>query len=150
MKIDVIEGQDFNWDGTKLTYEGRLRWDNDGTGPSHGDPYHQSDTSLHHFGRPLNADIERYGVLPEQVAREIAPVVLGCQGYATYKGKRVSLVLGDLGPKNREGEGSTALLEALGVEASNEGGIDTASIFWEFYPGQPAVVDGVTYPLQAL
>jgi hypothetical protein len=151
MTLATIENESVTWDGTKLAFMGHGRIDDDGSGEAHNDPYHQSDTSLHHFGRPLNADVDFYAVLPEQLAREVAPIVLGCQGYATYKGTRYPLVLGDLGPRNRLGEISEALAIRMGINPNpNTGGDDNEDIFFEFYPGVPAVVNGTTYSLQSL
>lgn len=145
----VIENDSISWDGSVIRFKGRGRIDDDGTGSAHGDRYHQSDTSLHHFGRPLNADVDRYIVLPPQVVHGVAPIVLGSQAYVTYKGVRKPAVVGDVGPKARLGEISTSLAGDLGINQNpNTGGDDNDDLSYEVYPGVPAKVDGVTYSLQ--
>lgn len=145
----VVENESISWDGEVIRFRAKGRIDNDGTGASHGDPYHQSDTSLHHFGRALNADTERYIVLPPQVVHSVAPIVLGCQAYVTYKGKRMSAVVGDVGPKARLGEISVALAQSLTINPNPiSGGVDTDNLFYEVYPGVRAVVDERVYDLQ--
>jgi len=147
--LTTIEGQPFYWDGKCLTFKGRARVDNDGTGPSHGDPDHQNDTSLHHNGKPLNADVDFFIVIPEQIPAMLKPIFLGCQCYVTYKGKRVPAVCGDEGPRGREGEDSDALLLELGLSDNPfSGGDDLPDVDYEVYPGVPAVVNGITYALQ--
>lgn len=147
--LDTIEGQPVTWDGTKIRYRGACRVDNDGTGSAHGDPYHQNDTSLHHNGKPLNADIDFYTVIPAHLVKMVAPVVYGCQAYVTFKGNRVACVVGDGGPKKRLGECSNAVCRALGLSDNPiSGGSDLQSFDYEILPGVPAVANGVHYVLQ--
>ncbi len=123
--------------------------DVDGSGSSHGDPYYQPDTSLHYQGKPLNADVERYIVVSLAIVDKITGVVLGSQARVTYRGKTVDAVVGDLGPTKTDGEASRAVALALGINPSPiNGGVDAPAVFYEFFPGVPAVVDGKTYSLQ--
>lgn len=147
--ILVVENESISWDGQVIRFRAKGRIDDDGTGPSHGDRYHQSDTSLHHFGRALNADEDHYIVLPPQVIHSVVPVVLGCQAYVTYRGKREAAVVGDVGPHSRLGEISVALAQSLSIDPNpNSGGVDSDDLFYEVYPGVPAVVGNKTYSLQ--
>lgn len=45
-----------------LTYNGKLKFDDDGHGLSHGDPNHQSTTWLQKNGKSLNPDYDSYVV----------------------------------------------------------------------------------------
>lgn len=47
-----------------LTYNGKLKLDDDGNGLSHGDPNHQSTTSLQKNDKSLNPDYDSYGIAP--------------------------------------------------------------------------------------
>ena len=148
--LATIEGQPVTWDGSVLRFKGRGRVDNDGSGPANGDPYHQNDTSLHHNGKPLNAEVDRFIVIPSQIIKMIAPIVLGSQAYVTYRGKTLPAVVGDIGPKSRLGECSTSLLRDFGINTNpNTGGIDTPELDYEIHAGVPAVVNGIKYSLQA-
>lgn len=147
--IAIIENDPITFDGTFITFKARGRIDDDGTGSAHGDPDHQDQTSLKHNGRFLNADTDRYIVVPPQVIQGVEPVVLGSQAWVTYRGKEVTAVVGDIGPHKRLGEMSISLAEALGINANaNTGGDDTDEILYRIQPGMPAVVDGIAYQLQ--
>jgi len=47
-----------------LTYNGQVKLDDDGTGPSHNDKHHKDDTSFHRNNKALNADTDSYVVAP--------------------------------------------------------------------------------------
>jgi hypothetical protein len=73
----------------------------------------------------------------------------------TKNNKSVEAVIADSGPRNKLGEISLACAKAIGVPAgegakypANSGGIDSHIIHYQLFPGVPAVVNGVTYPLQ--
>ena len=138
------------WDGKIMSFTGYLRVDDDGTGSADGDPDHQNQTSLRYKGASLNADLVAYGVIPESLLPLVAPEFMGCQGYCTYNGLRVPFVTADAGPKSRGGEGSRKLCGSFpGVSTdANNGGINQPVVLWQFLPGVPAVVDGITYALQ--
>jgi hypothetical protein len=157
--LDIIEQDPVTWDGTTIRFTARGRVDDDGTGPSHGDPCHQSETSLLYDGKPLDADVDPYIVLPPQIIAGVGPKVLGCQAWLTFRGNRYSAVVGDIGPHRRLGEDSIALITRMGIDADpNRGGDDLDEIEYEVLPGQPAqctiILDGLasirTYQLQAL
>ena len=44
--LATIEGCTITFDGSKVSFIGRARIDNDGSGPAQGDPCHQPETSL--------------------------------------------------------------------------------------------------------
>lgn len=151
MKIlDTIEHQKVIWDGVTMWFNGFGRIDNDGSGPAQGDKYHQSDTSLHYKGKPLDARIDRFCVIPGHLVNMVKPIVLGCQCYVTYNGVRLSAVCGDRGPHHRVGEISTALAIDLGINPDpNHGGIDEPILEYEILPGVPGVVGSRHYDLQS-
>lgn len=140
-----------HWDGKTLSFTGYFRIDDDGPGSSHKDPDHQGQTSLKQNGESINADLVPYGVVPLSVIGLVPPEFIGCQGYCTVNGLRKPFVTADAGPGDRGGEGSVKLAGSFpGVSTdANSGGINSPEVLWEFIPGQPAVVDDVTYALQA-
>jgi len=128
--------------------------DTDGSGPSHGDKYHQNETSLRYNGKPLNADEDLYFVLPPKVIRSVGPIVLGCQGLVVRLDTGVisRAVVGDVSndaPTRKLGEGSYALAKFLGVNPDpNTGGDSKAQYKFVFEPGQAARVGTKLYQLQ--
>lgn len=122
--------------------------DGDGTGPSHGDPDFQGDTSLHEHHSALNADEDQYIAIPPQIRDCVSEPVLGCQGHAKHGGKTAQFVVGDIGPKNKLGEVSIALANALGIPSSPTTGGTLEGVEYTIYPGQPANVNGKIYDLQ--
>lgn len=148
-----IEGENIalNNDGT-VTYLAKAAIDTDGSGPLHGDPDGQHRTSLQHNGKSLNADEDRYIVVPPQIIKGVGPVVLGCQGWACNRktGACSAAVVGDVGPHSKLGEVSVALAKALGINPSpTSGGEDSHIIEYTLTPGKPAEVNGKIYSLQA-
>ena len=142
--VDVLYEQD---PCEKCAWLSKMAIDGDGAGPSHGDPCYQFDTKLHNHGKPLNSDVDFYGVVPPQIIRRTKGIVMGCYGMATNTktGAKCAFVVGDEGPPDKIGEGSIALAKALGVQPSpTTGGTDEHIIYWEIWPGQAA--DG--YQLQ--
>lgn len=142
---------------TELSENGKVHFvadadiDDDGSGPSHGDQYHQGDTTLHLNGHPLNADVDRYIVVPPIICRSVKGMVLGCQATVTNRrnGCVKEAVVGDIGPSTKDGEISVALALALGINANpNTGGEDAAVIEYVIQPGVIAIVQGKTYELQ--
>lgn len=82
----------------------------------------------------------------------VAPIVMGCRAVLTNTENNTTIeaVVADGGNTNEMGEISYAAAKALGnlgtpLAVYNEGHLLTM----EIYPGTAAVVDGVTYPLQA-
>lgn len=150
--IDTIEGENINElnDGS-VTYRAKAAVDTDGSGPLHGDPCAQTDTSLHHNGKALNADVDKYIVVPPQIIKGVKEIVLGCQAHVqnTVNGMTTDAVVGDVGPHKKLGEMSVACATALGINPSpTSGGEDRHLIFYTLKPGVPALVDGKTYTLQ--
>lgn len=139
------------WDGITLSFTGYGRIDDDGPGSAHNDPDHQGQTSLRHNGASIDADTVRYAVIPLSLIPLVKGEFLGCQVWVTYKGIRVSAVCADAGPPKRGGEGSIALWKLFpGVNLdANTGGIDSPEVLYEFMPGFPAIVNGITYALQS-
>lgn len=126
--------------------------DTDGRGPLHGDPDAQADTSLHLDGRALNADIDRYIVLPPEIIVAVPGIVLGCQVFVinalTHQMTRA--VVGDVGPRGKLGEMSVACAQAIGIDPSpTTGGESRHVITYHVWPGIPARVEGTVYRLQA-
>lgn len=117
------------------------------------DPDYQSDTTLHYNGKALNTDEDSFAVLPKPLITAVKGIVLGCQGKATnlLNGKTFPFVVGDVGPTKKNGEGSRKLATALGINPDpNNGGMDTAHILYEWWPGKPALVDNRIYTLKSL
>ncbi len=137
-------------DGT-VTYHAKAAIDTDGSGPLHGDPCAQRDTSLHWQGRALNADEDKYVVVPPAIIKGVKGTVLGCQANLTNTrtGLTTEAVVGDIGPKAKLGEISVACATALGINPSPTSGGEAAHVvFYALKPGVPAVVDGKHYTLK--
>lgn len=128
--------------------------DCDGSGGNpDGDPYFQPDTSLHHNGKPLNAYEVPFIVLPPAALTGVGPMVLGCECWVLNRetGLWAVGVVGDIGPRTKVGELSVAMARAIGLPSNpNTGGTSNfEQILYRWKPGVPAVVNGVTYKLQA-
>ena len=90
-------------------------------------------------------------VICPELRNGVAPIVLGCRAVLTNTENNITIeaVVADGGNTNEMGEISYAAAQALGnlgtpLSVNNEGHLLTM----EIYPGVPAVVNGVTYPLQ--
>lgn len=139
-------------DDGRITYRAKAAVDTDGSGPLHGDPDAQADTSLHLNGKALNADEDIYIVAPPAIINGIPGIILGCQAMVTNtrNGFTTPAVVGDVGPNRKIGEVSVACARALGINPSpTKGGEDEHVIEYTIYPGQAAVVNGKSYHLQA-
>lgn len=125
--------------------------DCDGSGGNpHHDPYYQSDTTLHHDGRALNAEAVPFIVVPPIIRQKTKGVVMGCQARITNtrNGDTCMAVVGDIGPRTKTGELSCEAARRVGLSGNpNTGGTDSKIILYELWPGKPAEVDGVTYQL---
>ena len=75
-------------------------------GPAHGDPYHQSQTAYWNGGKCLNADVDKYIVVPPQIRSSVPGVVMGCQAKLTNLQTNVTTfaLVGDIGPSEKTGE----------------------------------------------
>ena len=125
----------------KVSYLAKSAIDGDGAGPRHGDPCYQPDTALHVNGHPLNADQDRYIVIPPVVRRRTRGIVLGCRATITHTvtGLKTEAVVGDVGPAAKLGEISIAATRAIGLDPSpTHGGISAHVIYYEIFPGQAA------------
>jgi hypothetical protein len=149
--IANIEGEDIiEHANGSVQWTSKMTIDSDGIGPHHGDKTAQDDTSLHYQGRPLNADEDRYIVVPPAIRDGVQGIVLGCRAVVFYKDKQTEAVVGDIGPKHKLGEASCACALVLGINPSPvSGGVDKHEVRYMIFPGRPAVVDGKKYELQA-
>lgn len=96
----------------------------------------------------VDSETVAYCVVPPAIIKGVRGIVLGCKARLNYSGKSVDAVVADVGPRTKIGELSIAAARALGIPSSpKSGGVDTASIHYEIFPGVPAVVNGVTYEL---
>lgn len=134
-----------------VQYQAKLAVDCDGSDNRHGDPCWQADTSLHHDGKPLDAESVPYVVVPPLVLQAVSGIVLGCQAQVTntVTGKRTKAVVGDVGPRRKLGEASCECARRVGLDGNpNRGGTDQHIVLYEIFPGTAAAVDGVTYTLK--
>ena len=121
-----------------------------GNNPDH-DPYWQPDTSLHYNGKAIDAETVSGIVVPGWLVKAVKGTVLGCKARATNLATMQSYdaVVHDTGPRNKDGEGTPYLAKKIGINSNaRRGGEDEPVILYEFWPGIPAVVDGITYTLQ--
>ena len=140
----------------RIHYVGRFMIDGDGRGPSYGDPDYQRTTTYKVNGESLDSSAEDYGVGYPQFILAVPELVLGCQGRLTHIPSGVSfpMVCGDVGPHDGRGEGSEALakrFQAAGVKidwSPTHGGDESLNWLWEWFPGQPALIDDVSYTLK--
>jgi hypothetical protein len=150
--IAIIENEVIReFDDNTVRFKAKAAVDTDGSGPLHGDPCAQRDTSLHWRGKPLNADEDRYIVVPPAIIQGVKGIVLGCQAYAKNikNGHETECVVGDVGPRKKLGEVSVATAKALGINPSpTSGGVDEHIIEYTLKPGVPATVNGKAYTLQ--
>jgi hypothetical protein len=127
---------------------------NDGCGPAHGDPHHQAMTAYYSGGREggkyLNADKDRYIVIPPQIRSMLPGVLMGCLGRVTNKKTHVveAGVIGEIGPDYTTGETAYCLAKKLNPSITHNSGDDHRIYLYEMWPDIPAVVQGFTYKLQ--
>jgi len=95
-----------------------------------------------------------YIVPPSHWRKLAVGVVLGCK--ATVKDITTGKVLNaagvmDFGPRTKLGEASIACAKFFGIPSSpKDGGTSQKRFIYTFFPGVPAVIDGVTYQLQPI
>ncbi len=100
----------------------------------------------------VDAETVPYGVLSPTIIQAVHRIVKGCRMRITNtrNGKSVEAVMADIGPRAKIGELSIAAARAIGIAHSpRSGGESEKVIKYEIWPGVPAVVNGVTYQLQA-
>ncbi len=117
---------------------------------ANGKPFPEADTRSY-----IDSNAVPGIVIPRALAKKLPGIVLGCQAWVTNlsvkDAKPVPAVCYDTGPNDELGEGSIDLNRALGLNPNARGGgTEDFIIKVEFYPGVPAVVKGVKYPLQRL
>lgn len=137
-------------DGSYVCFTSDLDICNDGTGPSHGDPYHQSQTAYWNGGKCLNADIDHYIVVPPQIRSMVPGVVMGCQARLTNTQTEVTepAVVGDIGPESKTGEAAYSLAKTINPAVTYNSGDTKKIYFYELWPDVPAQVKGKTYKLE--
>jgi Fungal chitosanase of glycosyl hydrolase group 75 len=141
-------------DGSYCSFTSDLDICNDGCGPAHGDPHHQSQTAYYSGGKEgdkyLNADVDKYIVVPPQVRSRLPGVVMGCRGRVTNLKTQVSVVgvVGEIGPDDKTGETAYCLAKLLNPMIEYNCGDSDEVYLYELWPDVPAVVDGFTYKLQ--
>jgi hypothetical protein len=147
--VAVIENESIvELDDKSVHWRAKAAIDSDGVGPHHGDHTAQDETT---YKPNLNADIDKYVVVPPLIRDGVVGVVMGCQAQVTntLDGRATEAVVGDIGPRKKLGEISCACASAIGLNPSPvSGGIDEHVIKYVIWPGKPAVVDGKTYRLQ--
>lgn len=141
-------------DDGSVTFRAKAAIDGDGAG---GNVWHepippwQGDTTLHLNGKALNPNLVPFIALPPAVILGVGPIVLGCKVrlWNLMTGVKIEAVVGDVGPKAKLGEISVEAARRLDIpESPISGGVDDHIVFTRFWPGVPAIVDGVKYGLQ--
>lgn len=149
--IAVIEGEEIvEHDDLTVTYKAKAAIDSDGVGPHHGDHTAQDETT---YKPDLNADVDKYIVVPPAIVAGVKGVVMGCQASVanTLTNQVTQAVVGDIGPHAKLGEISCACASAIGLDSSPvHGGVDQHVIQYILWPGVAAQVDGKDYVLQPL
>jgi len=122
----------------------------DGTGNHYNDQTPQDETAYYNGGKFLNADIDRYIVIPPQLRTMPDPVVLGCQAKLTRldTGKHHAAVTGEIGPDNKTGEAAICLAQYMNPDVTANSGDSRLIYFYELWPGKPARVGQKTYKLE--
>ena len=147
--IATIEGEPITeHDDGSVTFRAKAAIDSDGVGPHHGDHTAQDETT---YKPDLNADTDRYIVVPPAIRNGVKGVVIGCLAHVTNtkNGKHTAAVVGDIGPRKKIGEISCACASAIGLNPSPvSGGVDDHTIEYIIWPGVPAIVNGTYYKLQ--
>ena len=123
---------------------------NDGTGPSHGDKSYQPQTAYYNGGKYLNADKDRYIVIPPQIRNGVRPVVMGCKARITntVSGQSFSAMVGEIGPANKTGEAAYCLAKLANPSITYNTGDSKRIYKYELWPGVAAVVGDKTYKLE--
>ena len=101
----------------------------------------------------VDSETVNFIVVPPVIIRSVVGKVLGCRARVTRisTGKVIDAVVADSGPSKKDGELSIAAALALGIinRPTARIGCDDVDFLFELWPGIPAVVNGVTYPLQS-
>ena len=136
-------------DDGSVHFTSKAAIDSDGVGPHHGDRTAQDETT---YKPDLNADLDRYIVVPPAIRNGVKGIVIGSQAQVTNtkNALQTDAVVGDIGPHHKLGEISCACAKAIGLNPSPvNGGIDAHVIRYVIFPGVAAIVNGKIYKLQA-
>jgi len=122
----------------------------DGTGSHHGDNSPSDETAYYNGGKFLNADVDKYVVIPPQIRYGVDPVVMGCQAKLTRLDSMKSspAMCGEIGPETKTGEAAYCLARLINPKVSANNGDERLIYFYELWPGKAAVVDGKKYKLE--
>jgi peptidoglycan hydrolase-like protein with peptidoglycan-binding domain len=146
--------QEARQSGRDLYFKAGAAIDVDGSGPSHGDPYKQYQTSLSLKGGGYpNADKVPYFVLPPQVAKQYGAKV-GDLGLIRRGDQVIPAVFADVGPRKKIGELSRYAAQQLGIPASPISGGTNKGVEYLVFPGsrgpnRPSAADLTPEALQA-
>lgn len=141
-------------DSRHIAFVSNLDICNDGCGPDYDDPYHQAMTAYYsggiEGGQYLNADVDKYIVVPPQIRSIVPGVVMGCLGRATnlLTGVWSAGVVGEIGPDDKTGETAYCLAKILNPDIGHNSGDSELIYLYELWPDIPASIDGFTYRLQ--
>lgn len=143
-----------NKDKSYIQFVSDLDICNDGSGPAHGDDYHQAMTAYYSGGidggKYLNADKDKYIVVPPQVRAKVPGVVMGCRGRVTNlkTDVRKEGVVGEIGPDNKTGETAYCLAKIINPMIDYNSGDSNKVYLYELWPNVPAREGDFTYKLQ--
>lgn len=141
-------------DGDYVRFHSDLDICNDGSGPDYDDPHHQAQTAYYSGGKEggkyLNADVDRYIVVPPQVRALLPGVVMGCRGRVTNLKTGVSEegVVGEIGPDDTSGETAYCLAKLVNPAIGHNTGDKSRHYLYELWPDEPARDGEFTYKLQ--
>jgi hypothetical protein len=143
-----------NKDGSYCQFKSDLDICNDGSGPEYGDPHHQAQTAYYSGGidggKYLNADKDKYIVVPPQVRAKLPGVVMGCRGKVTNLKTLVVQegVVGEIGPDYTSGECAYCLAKIINPMIEHNSGDKGRTYLYELWPDVPARDGNFTYKLQ--
>jgi hypothetical protein len=139
-----------NADASYICFVSDLDVCNDGSGPAHGDPYHQPQTAYYNQGKFLNADTDRYIVIPPQIRAQVPGVVMGAQARLTNLETKATspAVTGEIGPKDKTGEAAYCLAKLINPTITHNAGDENLIYLYELWPDVPATVNQKTYKLE--
>lgn len=96
----------------------------------------------------LDSETLCYIVVPSWIVAKLKGIVKGCRAQATFRGKSVSAIVGDVGPRTKVGEGSIELCRRLGIKHSPRyGGLESPDVIYELWPGQFSMIGDTVIPL---
>lgn len=125
----------------------------DGTPLSDGNGNWYSQTTYAWKGQPVatryvDATAVPYVVVNPIVRRHAAGIVIGCRARATYRDRSVDAVVADVSGSHDIGELSIEAARILDIPNSPRVGGVSGGVLFEIWPGQNAIVQGMTYELQ--